>query len=265
VFFFTARPEEAEQLLKAGMAKPLGRPGKKVRCLQLQCSRKAAHTFLRGGRTLGQASKTFRIERVGDKRLPLFQHVDERCLEFRPELKVAARDSGGKEFAAFADFSYTAPAELEDEKGVCTIDTLGGPQESATCEQLPAVDNSCAQPEIEIAVNAEGKEVAEKGGEEATSSAEPVTPRLCEGRCNEQPHPITHAETVLELEEHDISALRKLGAAVLVRAFEDAQTDSRARQWFEVTPQPMLTFWCQVVGLDVGTVRKRALGTYAGG
>jgi hypothetical protein len=45
---------------------------------------------------------------------------------------------------------------------------------------------------------------------------------------------------------------------VLVRAFEDARTDSRARQWFEVTPQPMLTFWCQVVGLDVGTVRKRA-------
>jgi len=23
----------------------------------------------------------------------------------------------------------------------------------------------------------------------------------------------------------------------------------RARQWFEVTPQPMLTFWCQVVGV----------------
>ena len=55
-----------------------------------------------------------------------------------------------------------------------------------------------------------------------------------------------------------MSALRKLGAAVLVRAFEDARTDSRARQWFEVTPQPMLIFWCQVVGLDVGRLRERA-------
>jgi hypothetical protein len=27
---------------------------------------------------------------------------------------------------------------------------------------------------------------------------------------------------------------------------------------FEQTLQPMLTFWCQAVGLDVGTVRKRA-------
>ena len=73
-----------------------------------------------------------------------------------------------------------------------------------------------------------------------------------------EPEHITHAETVLEPDPSDISALRKLGAAVLVRAFGDARTDSRARQWFEVTPQPMLTFWCQIVGLDVGTVRRRA-------
>jgi hypothetical protein len=57
----------------------------------------------------------------------------------------------------------------------------------------------------------------------------------------------------------DMSALRELGAAVLVRAFEDAKSDSRARQWFEVTPQPMLMFWCEVAGLDCERVRPLAL------
>jgi hypothetical protein len=56
---------------------------------------------------------------------------------------------------------------------------------------------------------------------------------------------------------NDMSGLRKLAAAVLVRAFEGAKRDSRARHWFEVTPQPMLTFWCQVAGVDYERVRKR--------
>ena len=90
VFFFSAREPEAEALLQAGMAKPLGRPGKKVRCLQLSCSRKQAHAFLRGGRSWGQASKTFRVERVGDQRHRLFVHDVERCVEFRPEISVTA-------------------------------------------------------------------------------------------------------------------------------------------------------------------------------
>jgi len=69
MFLITAREEEAEQLLRVGMTKPLGRPGKKVRCLQLTCSRKQAHVFIRGGRTFGQTSKSFGIERFWDKRL----------------------------------------------------------------------------------------------------------------------------------------------------------------------------------------------------
>jgi hypothetical protein len=126
------------------------------------------------------------------------------------------------------------------------------------CEQLPAVDNSRSQPEIEIAVNPEGEEVAEREPERV-----PVEPETPDGAVPAKPAQHIreyYSENIPETEPHDISALRRLGAAVLVRAFEDAQTDSRARQWFEVTPQPMLTFWCQVVGLDVGTVRKRALG-----
>ena len=73
-----------------------------------------------------------------------------------------------------------------------------------------------------------------------------------------------HITPIPEPDRNDMTALRKLGAAVLVRAFEDARTDSRARQWFEVTPQPMLTFWCEVLGLDSERVRKRALTAYAG-
>jgi hypothetical protein len=90
VFFFSAREPEAEALLNAGMATPLGRPGKRIRCLQLSCSRKQAWTFLRGGRSVGQSSKTFRIERVGDQRHRLFVHDVERCLSFRPEMSVTA-------------------------------------------------------------------------------------------------------------------------------------------------------------------------------
>ena len=237
LFFYTAREQEAELLLKAGLAEPQGR-SKKIRSLRLTVGRGQAWAFLRGGRSVGQSSQTIRVERVGDKRLPVFQHQVERCLEFRAELKVTQRLDGPQ---ASEPKSAITPAEPVE-----------------TCEELPAVDNSCAQPEIEIAVHPDEKEVAEKGEEGVTTPADLETPRLCEARCNERAHPIILAETILEPDPSDISALRKLGAAVLVRAFEDARTDTRARQWFEVTPQPMLTFWCEVVGLDVGRVRKRA-------
>jgi hypothetical protein len=143
--------------------------------------------------------------------------------------------------------------------GVCyTMEQTSDAATADICEQLLPVDNSCAQPEIEIAVHPDREEgVAEKEGEGVTMPADLETPRLCEVSDTEPEH-ITHAGTVLEAEPHDISALRKLGAAVLVRAFEDAQTDSRARQWFEVTPQPMLTFWCEVAGLDCEGFRKQA-------
>jgi hypothetical protein len=79
-----------------------------------------------------------------------------------------------------------------------------------------------------------------------------------------QSHDTTGFQTLSDIEiTRDQSSRWQKLAAVLVRAFE-ARTDSRARQWFEVTPQPMLTFWCQVVGLDVGTVRKRAHAVWAG-
>ncbi len=29
-------------------------------------------------------------------------------------------------------------------------------------------------------------------------------------------------------------------------------------RWFEQTPQPMLTFWCQLAGMDPDRLRKRA-------
>ena len=64
---------------------------------------------------------------------------------------------------------------------------------------------------------------------------------------------------------NDLTGLRRLAAAVLVRAFEDARTDSQARRWFDDTPQPMLKFWCEVAGLDCERVRKQARMMAAGG
>jgi len=237
VWFFSAREPEAEALLKAGLAKPVGRPGKKIRCLMLSCSRKQAHTFLRGGRCQpSQPSRTFKVERLGRQRLACYAHLP-RAFGF-----------GGADSLPIVRTS------------VQTGSNGSGSVEPVTvCEHLPVVDNSCAQPEIEIAVNPEERgSLAEKEGDEVTEPADLVTPRLCEARCNERPHPITHAETILEPDPSDISALRKLGAAVLVRAFEDARTDIRARRWFEVTPQPMLSFWCQVLGIDSEKVRRHA-------
>jgi hypothetical protein len=233
VFLFAAREPEAEELLRAGLAKPLGRPGKKVRCLQLACSRKQAHTFLRGGRYFGQASKTFRLERVGDKRLPLFQHQVERCLEFRPEVRVT-----------------TAPAEA------AVSFTTGTRTEPVTsCEQLPAIDNSCQQAENEIAVHPEERgSDAEKEEEEACSPAELKASRLCEARCNEQPQCSTHAEIFLELDPLDITGHRRLGQAVILQAIED-----NATEWFFASySRQSFDFWCSVAGLDPGQVRKRA-------
>lgn len=69
---------------------------------------------------------------------------------------------------------------------------------------------------------------------------------------------ITHAETVLQAEPYDISAERDLANAVLCRALEDSRSDPVARKWFEQTPQPMLTFWCQLAGMDPDRLRKRA-------
>ena len=174
--FSTAREPEAEALLKAGMARPVGK-GVKIRGLQLACSRKQAHTFLRRGRSLGQANKTSRVERVGDQRRRLFVHDVERCLSFRPEISIAAAPE-------------VKPAE---------------PQEPGdTCEQLPAVDNSCA-------VHLERREeIAEKEPDRAAD--EPTTPEVAVPA--KPPQHTTHAATPSEPDPHDMSALRKLGAAV---------------------------------------------------
>ena len=194
---------------------------------------------MRGGRTWGQASKTFRIERVGDKRLPLFQHVAERCLEFRPEVKVIST----------VEITHAVPNE-----NCVTV----APGQLKAGKDAVVLTDTIEPPELLQPTPIERGSLAEKEWEGLTMPADLESPRVCEARCNEQLQHITHAETVLEPDPSDISALRKLGAAVLVRAFEDARTDSRARQWFEATPQPMLTFWCQVVGLDCERVRKQA-------
>jgi hypothetical protein len=241
VFFYTAREQEAELLLKAGLAEPEAK-GKKIRRLRLTVGRGQAWAFLRGGRSIGQSSKTFKVERVGDKRLPIFQHQFERCLEFRPEVKVTT--SGPREpevMNALGPMVKSEPVE--------------------TCEQLPAVDSSCAQPEIEIAVNPEREEVAEREPERVP--VEPETPYVAVPA--KQPEhireyyseSITSPVTILEPEPYDISSERSLARAVLLRAFEDSQTDLQARRWFEAS-QGMLDFWCQAAGLDVGRVRKRA-------
>ena len=60
----------------------------------------------------------------------------------------------------------------------------------------------------------------------------------------------------------NMTGLRRLGAAVLLKAFEDAKTNTQARLWFQENPQPMLTFWCQVAGVDPDQVRKRAIQLY---
>lgn len=147
--------------------------------------------------------------------------------------------------------SDVAPGQAEaDKDAVVLTDTIGGQSEEAICtDSMQIAVESCAvHPERR-------EELAEREEEEATSSAEPVTPKLCE-RCNEPQH-ITHTTTVLQAERHDISSERDLARAVILRAFEDSQSDPVAQRWFEAS-QGMLEFWCQVAGLDPGRVRKRA-------
>jgi hypothetical protein len=111
-------------LLWAGLARPLGRPGKKVRCLQLQCSRKQAHTFLRGGRwSTSQASKTFTVARMGPQRSPVYEHLP-RSFGF-----------GGTDSLPI----ITRPEEPPEVKPVEVLTAAVKTPDVATCEQLPAV------------------------------------------------------------------------------------------------------------------------------
>ena len=220
--FVCAREAEAEQLLKAGLAKPQGR-GSKIRCLSLICSRKRAWTFLRGARPYGSPSKTFKIERVGDQRRAIFQHDFQRCLSFRPELEVTQ-------------------SQLEDT--INQIDSIDEPV--AICEQSPVVDES-------FAVHSERREEV-AGGKETERAADEPTTLLDVAVPAKQPQHI-----MVPLDQREMHGVRKLAAAVLVRAFEDAKHDSQARRWFEVTPQPMLKFWCELAQVDQARVRRQAL------
>ena len=80
---------------------------------ELSCaSRKQAHMF--GGRTIGQASKTFRIERVGDQRHRLFVHDVERCLSFPPDLEGSRPAVDGDEICSeFPDLEKLNESETE--------------------------------------------------------------------------------------------------------------------------------------------------------
>jgi hypothetical protein len=240
VFFYTARPEQAEELLKRGLAAPEGR-GKKIRCLRLTVGRGQAWAFLRGGRSVGQASQTIRVERVGDKRLPVYQHIAERCEGFRPDIKVVTASE--VDAVPYGIAIEPKPDEV-----------------SVTVTETPAV-NTGAIAELVLEslqfIPEERGSLAEREGEGVTTPADLATPRLCEGRCNDQPEHITHASTVLPAEQYDISRHRDLARAIIVRAFQDSQSDPVARRWFEAS-QGMLEFWCSVAGLDPGQVRKRA-------
>ena len=71
------RTDEAEELYRAGLAKPMGR---KTTKLVLIVQRRQAWGFLRGKRSLtSQASRTFLVEHVGPERSRLYQHDHERC------------------------------------------------------------------------------------------------------------------------------------------------------------------------------------------
>jgi hypothetical protein len=215
VLFYTAREAEAEELLRAGLVKPLGR-GSKIRCLQLACLRKAAWSFLRGGRSFGQASKTFKIERVGDKRLPLYQHVAERCLQFRPEVKVT-----------------TAP-ELPETSEFSDLKKANKPEPQA----------------LQIIPDERG--IAEKEPERVPVEPETPADSACQAGAAYHGFPCP----ISEPEQHDTSAERDLARAVLLKAFQDAETDAMTWRWFEAS-QGTLEFW-RSVGVGSGRVRKRA-------
>ena len=150
----------------------------------------------------------------------------------------------GRGFSYGTETSPAAPVEPEPE--------------AITCEQLPAVVYSCTQPEIEIVVHPEREEGVEgKEGKEVTTPIDLMTSGLSEVSVAEQAQLTTGSPDTFP-DDHDMTGLRKL-AAVLVRAFEDARCDSVARRWFEVTPQPMLKFWCEVAGLDQARVRRKAI------
>ena len=140
----------------------------------------AAIATVTAGRTFGQASKTFRVERVGDQRHRLFVHDVERCLEFRPELKVATGFSGGAKkeppdgngSCAEPLLTRGTPAEPRvdaAEKGVGIIDTLGEP----TIEPAPEANCSMRKelstvPEVLQFIPEERGSDAEREGEGLT-------------------------------------------------------------------------------------------------
>jgi hypothetical protein len=125
---------------------------------------------------------------------------------------------------------------------------------------------STPEPSVEIVVNAHERRFddAQREAKEVPTPAELETPRLSEANCTDQAQDSTPVEPI-PVDPNDMTGLRKLAAAVLVRAVEDAKHDSRARRWFEVTPQPMLAFWCEVAGLNCERVRMRAREMAAAG
>ena len=246
----TLREPEAEGLMRAGMARVVGR-GSRVRCIMLSAgvARRVALSFLHGNR-YGSPSRTVTVERVGPKRQPVYQHLD-RSFGFGTleNLPIVSRPHADPVPMGSAE---VCTEEMQTEKGRTICPTH-------TCEQLPAVDNSCLQPENEIAVHPEERGLdAEKEGETVANTAESATAGLSVESVPAQPQLSTIPEPIPE-DPSDMSGLRRLAAAVLVRAFEDARTDGTARRWFEVTPQPMLKFWCEVAELDPERFRQKAL------
>ena len=224
MFFYTAREEEAERLLKAGMAKPLGRPGKRVRCLQLQCSRKQAHTFLRGGRwSASHASKTFKVTRVGPQRLPVYQHLD-RSFGFggAESLPIVSRSNGN---------GHSEP-----------VDSCGElPTVESSC--LPAPEESLQSIPIERGFD-EGKEA-----EEVSNPAELETPKSLEA--SDEPEDTTPdvGDSIDDNSPRD--GLRMLALSVIQLA---AKED---RSWFFASrSQEIFKFWAEVAQVNSGWVQR---------
>lgn len=144
----TLQPEQAEALLRQGLAKPVGRRKHPVRCLMLLVPIRRVWAFLRGGRHLPtRPSKTFTVARVGAKRLPVYEHLP-RCLAFGgteslPIVMVPGNGTGNGRVQA-PSFEVIPNerglSEGKEGEGAAKVD-LGTPDET---ESVEAAQSQCS-------------------------------------------------------------------------------------------------------------------------
>ena len=117
-----------------------------------------------------------------------------------------------------------------------------------SCEQLPAVDNSRAQLEIEIAVNpGERGSDAEKGGEGVTMPADLATPGYVMGDATMEAYHTLRNRLRTGSERH----LQASTAWASGNPSSDRGQGNQLVFLFES--------WCAVGGLDPGAVKRKAM------